>query len=316
MKQAVLVVAAAVAVVAAVVFGISRVADVSPLDEETPEEEAEKASAWETEAAAAFGGVDLSEKVIDMMAGAREWLAGTRPTEQFSGELASLAGQLGDAHVRLRELREFPYDERVDDLYLDAAVLYRQTVAAYTAMVGTADPAARVQLDRLARRVRILGDRVFDRGRELVRPRLHERPRPDIDVRLPAEVPDWVQEGIAPGPPLEPTEPPAPPSGAEPRLRERERPRQPRADWARAVQALDLPPLGEGGAAALSDGAARLWALPDPDGDRERSARAALSLLVEAEADRASALGLADVGAKLFEVGNRLWGEAGLPDRA
>lgn len=326
MKQAILVVVAVVAVVGGVIFGISRVADVSPLDVETPEEERAKAEAWETEAAAAFGGIDLTEKVVDMVEGAREWLAGERPTEQFRAELAALEGRFAGIQERLRDLPEFPYDDRVDDLYLDAAVLYAQTVEVYQAMVDTpeSEPAVRVQLDRLARRVRILGDRVFDRGRELVKPRLHQAPSPDVDMRLPDEVPDWVQEGIAPGPPLAPTEPP-PPDG-EPRLRAPERPAQARDDWLAAVRTLDLPTHDEIRTAELDalpaladrliDGAEELRQTPDPDGDRELSARVRLSLLIDADAARARQMGLESVADSLFAVSEDLWDATGLPDRA
>lgn len=326
MRQAILVVVAVLAVVGGVVFGISRVADVSPLDVETPEEERAAAEEWETEAAAAFGGIDLTEKVVDMVEGAREWLAGERPTEQFRSELAALENRFADIEARLRGLREFPYDDRVDDLYLDAAALYAQTVEVYQAMIETpeSEPAVRVQLDRLARRVRILGDRVFDRGRELVKPRLHETPRPDVDIRLPDEVPDWVQEGIAPGPPLAPTEPP-PPDG-EPRLRVPNPPTQDRDGWLRAVRSLDLPTHDDIRTAELdalpaladrlTDGAEALRQTPDPDGNRELSARIRLSLLIDADAARARQMGLDSVADSLLAVSKDLWDEPGLPDRA
>ena len=326
MKQAVAVVAGVLLVVSAVIFGISRTADVSPLDQPTPEEERDKAQAWETEAIGAFGGVDLTNRVIEMVDGARKWLAGERPTEQYRGELAARETQFGEVRERLAGLRDYPFDDRVVGIYRQSAALYGQVVEIYQAMIETPPGAARTQLDLHARRVRILADRVFDRGHALVKPKLNEPERSDVDIRLPVEVPNWVEEGIAPGPPIA-----APPPAAtkEPQLRQRTRPAQDREDWLADVRGLgapthdDLaaaferaePELLKTAAVDLGMAALTLWAGPDPDGDREETARAALSLLVDAEAVRAAQLGLKPVAAALAEIGDELWDGKGLPDR-
>lgn len=309
MKQAIVVVVAVLAVVGGVVFGISRVADVSDLDAaDKAATEKERTEAWEAEAVAAFGGNDLTTGVVDMVDGAREWLAGERPTEQFSAELDRRRNQMLDVGDRMEALRPFPYDKRVNGLYRDAAALYLQTVLVYQAMVAQPAGDVRTQHDLLARRIRILGDRVFDRGRELVKRTLHEAPSPDVDMRLPEEVPNWVEEGIAAGPPLD--SPPPPPSG-QPTLREPTRPQQPRADWLAAVKAIGAP----ADAKALIDAAERLRAVPDPKGDREEGARIRLSLLVDADAQRAAQLQLADVSRALARVADHLWDAPGLPPR-
>lgn len=309
MKQAILVVVAVIAVVGGAIFGISRVADVSDLD--APDKaatEKERTEEWEAEATAAFGGNDLTTGVVDMVDGAREWLAGERPTEQFKAELDRRRNQMLDVVARLDDLREFPYDERVNSLYRDAADLYLQTVLVYQAMVDQPAADLRTQLDLLARRVRILGDRVFDRGHELVKPTLHERANPDVDIRLPQEVPNWVEEGIAAGPPLDAA--PPPPSG-QPTLREPTRPQQPRPGWLKAVKAIGDPT----DAKALIDAAERLRAVPDPQGDREEGARIRLSLLLDADALRAAQLQLPDVSRALARVADHLWQADGLPPR-
>lgn len=304
MKQAIAVVAGVLLVVGALIYGISRTADVSPLDPPTPEEERDTAQAWESEAIGAFGGVDLTNRVLSMVEGARKWLAGEQPTDEYRTELADREVQFGEVRDRLAELRGYPYDDRVVGLYRQSAELYAQVVEIYQAMVETPPGDGRTQLDLHARRVRILADRVFDRGHALVKPKLNEPERPDVDVRLPVEVPVWVEEGIAPGPPI--ADVPGTPTKA-PQLRERTRPRQDRDDWLEAVDRA-LPEDRAGAAATVVEAAARqIWRLPDPDGDREESARAALSLLIDAEGARAAQLGMPDVAAALHRVAPRVW---------
>ncbi|HEV7888140.1 MAG TPA: hypothetical protein VGO92_11325 [Acidimicrobiales bacterium] len=309
MRQAILLAAAAVAVVGAIVFGISRVADVSPLDQPT-------AAEWDADANASFGGADLTQNVIELAKGAREWQEGTRPTEQFRAELDARHAQFLDIRTRLQDLKPYPYDKRVKGLYLDSAQLYIESVNVYRAMVDNAGASAglRTQLDLLARRLRALGDRVFDRGHALVKPRLAEPAHPDLEVRLPEEVPNWTAEGLAPGPPLAAT-PPGPPA-TEPQLRQAVRPEQPRTDWLKAVAGLGLPtPSVSAEPGALTAAAERLRATPDPEGDREESARIRLALLVQAEAVWAARAGLTPLGQRLLLVGDDLWSGKGLPER-
>jgi hypothetical protein len=309
MKQAILVVVAVIAAVGGAIFGISRVADVSDLDApDRAATEKERTEEWETDAIAAFGGPDLTSGVVEMMEGAREWLAGERPTEQFRIELDRLRNRFLDVATRLDDLRPFPYDERVNGLYRDAADLYLQVVQLYQGMLAMPPADERTQVDLLARRIRILGDRVFDRGHELVKPTLHESANPDVDIRLPEEVPNWVEEGIVAGPPLEP--PPPPPSG-EPTLRQATRPQQPRPEWLKAVKAIGAPTEAK----ALIDAAERLRGVPDPRGDREEGARIRLSLLLDADAAYAARLQLADVSRALARVADHLWQADGLPPR-
>lgn len=326
MKQAIAVVVAVLLVVGGVIYGISRTADVSPLDQPTPEEERQAAQAWETEAIGAFGGADLTNRVIEMVEGARKWLAGERSTEEFAADLAARQTQFGEVRTRLKELRDYPYDDRVVGLYRSTADLYTQVVAVYQAMIMTPPGETRTQLDLLARRVRILGDRVFDRGHALVKPKLHEPDRPDVDIRLPAEVPNWVEEGIAPGPPVAPTPPPA---TKEPQLRKPTRPTQARAAWLTKLASLPIP--GRSAVASLFDtpsapelmafgidfnnAAMALRDVPVPDGDREEADRIALSLLVDGEAVRAAQLGLKQVALALQDVSEDLWFGKGLPPR-
>jgi hypothetical protein len=175
----------------------------------------------------------------------------------------------------------------------------------------------RTQLDLMAKRLRALADRVFDRGHALVKPALGEKPDPNVDIRLPEEVPNWAAEGLAPGPPLD--DPPPAPS-EEPQLRQASRPEQPRAQWLAAVEALHPPKptldSPKETARALVAAAERLRSVPDPAGDREEGARIRLALLVQADGARAAQAGLGDVARRLLVVGDRLWSGPGLPERS
>jgi hypothetical protein len=313
-KQAILAVAAVVAIVSGVIFAISRTADVSPLDppaaKQTDEQQAQQ---WEDDASAAFGGAELVQAVMDMVKGAREWQDGTRPAEQFRAELDHRRTQFAEMADRLAALRPYPFDPRVIGLYRDTAALYQQTVAVYHALVDEPAPDRRAQLDLLARRLRILGDRVFDRGRELIKPKLKDAANPDIEVRLPDEVPNWVAEGLAPGPPLDDLPPPPSP---EPQLRRPTRPTQSRAAWLTALrQATSAIPAAppQARARALIAAAELLRATPDPANDREEGARIRLALLVHADGARAAQLQLDAVARQLQVVGQHLWSGPDLP---
>jgi hypothetical protein len=331
MKQAIAIVVGVVLVVGGAIFAISRVADVSSLDSGNSgkDTDAEKARAWDADANAAFGGTDLTQGVVDMVAGAREWQAGERPIEQYKADLEVRRNRFQDTVARLDDLRPYPFDKRVNNLYQASAQLYLQTVEVYRGLVDTPPGDVRTQTDLLARRVRALADRVFDRGHELVKPKLDEETSPDVDIRLPEEVPDWVADGMAAGPPLEPAPPPPVDPNAEPQLRKPIRPDQPRKDWLAALRRLDIPSPKETMAAiashddaALASHARRLVAAaeslrttPDPQDDREESARIRLSLLVDADAARAGQLRLDAVARRMLQVGHRLWVGEGLPRR-
>ncbi|HZQ27844.1 MAG TPA: hypothetical protein VFA94_09105 [Acidimicrobiales bacterium] len=294
------------------------------------------ALAWDKEAQDAFGGTAITNQVLDMVKGADEWRSGQRATDQYTAELATHLDEFRLVVTRVSTLRAFPFDERVVPLYQHSADLYVEAVRAYQAEVQTPAGPLRDQLDLLARRVRVLGDRVFDRGRALVHPYLHEAPNPNVNVQLPEEVPNWVDEGMAAGPPLDDT-PPAPSS--QPTLSQADRPQQSRDAWLKALRDARVPSgselanvLRSGDATSLRDmarglsaAAERLRPVPDPKGDREESERVRLGLLVQAESARtaqAAALAtgpahdiLAAMAPRLALVGDGLWSGPGLPDR-
>jgi hypothetical protein len=205
--------------------------------------------------------------------------------------------------------------------YLASTRLYVEAATVYRAALDVPEGDLRVQLDLLARRLRELGDRVFDRGRTAIGRWVPEPTSPAMALRLPEEVPIWVAEGLSAGPPLD--TPPAPPDRYPP-LRQERRPSVAATTWVRNVAATDIPAaaalaraINRADREALAQIARRLVAaaerlrrLPDPVGGREENARLRLGLLVHADAARAgqaaALLGASQSGGALHKVALRL----------
>jgi hypothetical protein len=194
------------------------------------------------------------------------------------------------------------------------------------------DPAAeplRAQLNVAARRLRTLGDRIYDRGRVVLDPAFYAAPSADVELRPPTEVPDWAAEGMAAGPPLAGQPGPAaevPPIrevtcsdevGPPCRKEESEKKWEGRVKDADFPQPADLVKALDGGdAARLGELAAAyeakvrtLRASPDPKEERERAAVVALGLLTDGEAARlgqaAALLPAGDGRTRLLAVARR-----------
>ena len=283
--------------------------------------DAERAAskAWSTDAQAAFGGAGIAQRVTDLVNGAHDWLAGTLAQDQFKARLDDDVAAFTTARTAVSKLRPYPYDKRVNDLFGRTAALYLDSVRVYEAALAVPVGDVRNQHDLLARRLRMLGDRIFDRGQTLVDAHLYEASSPAVEIRKPEEVPNWVAEGLAAGPPLGAA---PPPPASEPMLRQASRPQQPRAAWLKAVAATHAPSADDVRAAIdagdptrlealatrLVDAAETLRAVPDPKGDREASARYRLGLLVLADAARTAQLdpSLADVARDVLAAGANL----------
>src|SRR5260370_41708209 len=105
--------------------------------------------------------VDASPELIK---GAREWVAGTRPTEQFQQELDLDITHFAGARNDVANIAPYAKAPQAIGLYRQGAQLYLEVARVYRA-AGTSPPGgARTQLDGLARRSRELGDRIYDRG--------------------------------------------------------------------------------------------------------------------------------------------------------
>ena len=225
-----------------------------------------------------------------------------------------------DAVAALPEYKKTPV---INTYFLDAADLYVETARIYGVAADPAADALRAQLSIAAKRVRTLGDRIYDRGRVVIDPSFYAATSQDVEVRPPTEVPDWVAEGMAAGPPLAPA--PGPPASSPPnreptcakkvkppcraeqsksawesRLKKEGFPQPP--DVAGALEAADAAKLGEL-AATYETKTRELMAGPDPKHERERAAAVGLGLLADGEAAR---LGQAATMLPAGEVRNHL----------
>lgn len=248
----------------------------------------------------------LSSFALTLPGDARAWLAGELPDDQYRAKLTAALADATEAHERVDALPDAPGKE----LYLASTELYVQHVRVHQASMDLPG-AARAQAVLLARRLRELADRVFDRGHAVVDP--SSTADGNVELNLPEEVPDWVAEGMAAGPPLDAAPPPA---ASTPPLRQATRPTEPERDWLDAVRAagapaeLDLDGDLAAQARAYVAAAESLRTEPDPDveGGRERSAVLRLGWLISADAARAAQLGLRDIAQSILGASDALQG--------
>lgn len=226
------------------------------------------------------------------------WSSGSLAAQELEQTLDRVDDALADVEAAAQALPAHPSDDLARPLVRDVAALYRLAVRAHRAALAAGDPDVVEQYDRLARRLRVLADRTFDRARE----RTAEAIETGEDVRLvlPAEVPDWSRFGLSAGPPLEDRDSDRP--DELPLEREERRDAQPERDWRAQVDRLEVPTAAEVQAARtsadrLGELARRLIAaadalrgVPVPAGDRGRADRVAIGWLVLADAARAAQL--------------------------
>jgi hypothetical protein len=259
------------------------------------ETSADAVTKWEAKAKAAFQ--PLVDDVPDLVKGSREWQSGDRTPEAFGETVRKALADFVRTRERVSALKPSPKAPQAGELYENSAQLYVEVGRLYEVLLATDPGDMRTQVDLLSRRVRELADRAYDRGHAAVAPYLDEAQTPNVEIHLPEEVPMWMAEGLAAGPPLD--DPPGPPAEAPP-LRQEKRPQQSTASWAVAVRAAGIPAARElddavagGDATQLRQLATRFGAAaenlrdkPDPKGDRDRSAVLRLALLVDSEAAR------------------------------
>lgn len=248
---------------------------------------------------------------------------GSVSVPEYAAELGRSESVMASSLAAARRLPPAPGAPLVDPLYVASASLYVDAVRCELAAVGLPAGDLRYQAMLSATRLRELADRTFDQGRVLTSQGLAPSGVPaGSNVVLPAEVPDWVAEGLAAGPPLAP----APPAAAEfPPVRQGARPTEEAARWFSSVRVLhvptpahvasQLPHAGEAALGALARqlqiDSDRIGALPDPAirSGREESVRRRLAILIEAEACRLGQIaGLASGsgGAAFFGVAGNL----------
>ena len=263
-----------------------------------------EAQAFQTKVDEAFKALGDAIKVF--LPKAQEFEAGKVAPADLKGAVDLALPEFVKSREAVAALEQYKAEPAINDYFLDAADLYVEVARIYGV---AADPAAdplRAQLNTAARRLRTLGDRIYDRGRVVLDPGFYTPSSQEVELRPPTEVPDWVAEGMAAGPPL--AETPGPPAATPPvrevtcakgvpepcrseesakkwesRVKKAGFPQPP--DVVRALESADPAKLGEL-AAGYEAKTRTLIAGADPKGDRERAAVTGLGLLIDGEAAR------------------------------
>ena len=272
--------------------------------------DSDAATAWNDAASKAYGNGTLTAVINDLVQQYQDWKGGHLSDGAFRAAEATNLDLLIAIRDRVATLAPFAADPLVNDTYTRSAELYVEWARLTLDAARTPAGAVRSQLDLLSRRVEELGNRVFDRGvalRDVHLPRLNDL---SVQTVLPEEVPEWIAEGLAAGPPLDAAPGPA---DAYPPVRADHRATEPRRAWIRAVLGSGAPAPSEvardiatGDLTTCRDVAERLGAaveglrgVPDPvpaapgrptQEGREESARLRLGLEVDAEGARAAEL--------------------------
>lgn len=251
---------------------------------------------WNDALAAAVA--PIGESLPALAAGVDQWSTGGIDDAGLAALLDRVGPMIEAVAGDAAALPPHPDDPLAQPLVERSTELYVLSVDAHRAVLDLDDPDLRREHDRLGRRLRILGDRTFDRARE--RTAAPVDPGPNVDLVLPSEVPDWTRLELAAGPPLEATDPNV--TDEEPLARTDERANQAADDWLEAVEALDVPTVdgvlgafgdpGQLGALARAavSAAEELRTIPVPAGDRGRADRVGLGWLLRADGARAAQL--------------------------
>ena len=263
-----------------------------------------EAKAFQTRVDDAFR--PLGDAIKVFLPKAQEFESGKVTPADFKGAVEVALPEFVKARDEVAKIEEYKPEPAVNRHFVDAADLYVEVARIYGVAVDPAAESLRGQLNVAARRLRTLGDRIYDRARVVLDPSFYAPSSPDVEVRPPTEVPDWVAEGMAAAPPL--AEAPAPPASTPPvreatcddgvpapcrkeesvkkwvsRVKDADLPQA--ADVVRALDAADAARLGE--LAGTYESMTRtLRAGPDPKGERERAAVLGLGLLTDGEAAR------------------------------
>jgi hypothetical protein len=257
-----------------------------------------------------------------------EWRAGRATGPELAARIDTALPSILETRQALAARGELPDAPQALAHYRAAADLYLVSMNTLRTATGLRAGPLQEQLARSATRMRDLGDRVFDQAGVVLEPLLPPTRQFDgVEVRKPAEVPDYATLDLAAGPPLD--EVPATPGPI--RTYEAARPEQRVSDWVSAVGRAGVPTSDEV-VAALRTGAATEFAvlarrlvaasdavraLPDPERERPVSTQVQLGLLVQAEsvwAAQAAILVAGDARRQLLSssralanVADRLW---------
>jgi hypothetical protein len=252
--------------------------------------------AWDTSVEQALRPLNVA--LVELARAVDGRATGARSAADLQQVLADVRPKLVAVRDAAERLRPHRSDAGARTLVIDMADLYVLAADAHARSLEVGDAAVAHEYDLLGRRLRILGDRIFDRAHE----RTSAAPTsvPGVRLALPAEVPDWTRLEVAAGPPLEPVD--ANRSDALPLERTGDRASQPVVAWQARVRELAAPSADDvraagTDAAALASMARRLVGAADalrsepvPAGDRGRADCLALGWLVRADGARAAQL--------------------------
>jgi hypothetical protein len=249
---------------------------------------------WDKQAGTAIG--PLARALPGLANDVGKWQRGELQSAELKVKLGDARTVFASSESSVLALGRSPAGPSVNRGYVQSAALDRAWVDVMSVAVDLPPGALRDQVALAGQRMRELGDRVFDLGRTPLASLLPVTPPAGVEVVRPADVPDWVAEGLAPGPPLDD---PPPPASGQPSVRQATRPQQSRAAWAKAVRDAKAPDAevstvvdhpetvpARDVARALQAAVDRLRNAPDPAGQREAATGLYLRWLTEAEASR------------------------------
>jgi hypothetical protein len=271
----------------------------------------------------------LGDTIKIFLPKAQDFEAGKVTPPDFKAAVDVALPEFVKARDAVAKVESYKPAPAVNRYFVDAADLYVEVARIYGVAADPASDPLRAQLNVSARRLRTLGDRIYDRGRVVLDPTFYPASSQDVELRPPTEVPDWVAEGMAGGPPLSAA--PGPPASSPP-IREATcakrvaapcRAEESQSQWESRVKNGAFPQPADVVAALDAADATKLGALaaayesktrtlreePDPKGHRERAAVVELGLLTDGEAARlgqaAALLPAGDARTRLLTVARR-----------
>lgn len=156
----------------------------------------------------------LADELVEVLESRRAWQEGKSSKLEFALSLDDRRPAFEQARDDVLALRLARPEDVGLDLYLGAARLYVEMVLLFRIALDVPGPLG-AELDRSASRVRVLADRVYDQAKASAGPAAKRRPSStNEEYRMLSEVPDWVEEGLAPGAPLASDTAPAAPDPA------------------------------------------------------------------------------------------------------
>ena len=156
----------------------------------------------------------LGDAIKIFLPKAQEFEAGKVTPADFKGAVEVALPEFVKSRDAVAALEPYKPEPAINAYFLDAAELYVETARVYGVAVDPVADGLRGQLNIAAKRLRTLGDRIYDRGRTVLDPGFYAPSSAEVEIRPPTEVPDWVAEGMAAGPPL--AETPGPPAPTPP----------------------------------------------------------------------------------------------------